>query len=134
MEAAGHAGQQQGWDGPGSDLATVRSGCHIVVWGVWSGTAGPHRVGEPALIVVRAGVNGHVMARILVINPEQPRLACTAGIDERRWRRSGLRGGPAIDVVGLPEGPPAILSWRDWHGVVEPLCRRVESGARRMPM
>lgn len=67
-----------------------------------------------------------MMARILVINPNASR-SCTAGIEQAI---SGFRGlGPAIDVVDLPEGPPAILSWRDWHAVVEPLCRRVESEA-----
>ena len=66
------------------------------------------------------------MPRILVINPNRS-AACTAGIDAAvaPFRPAG----PAIDVVGLPEGPPAILSWRDWHGVVEPLCRRVEAEA-----
>lgn len=64
------------------------------------------------------------MARILVINPNRS-ADCTAGIDAAV---APLRhpGGPTIDVVDLPEGPPAIYSWRDWHAVVEPLCRRVE--------
>jgi len=64
------------------------------------------------------------MARILVINPNRS-TDCTAGIDAAvsRFRHSG---GPAIDVVDLPEGPPAIYTWRDWHAVVEPLCRRIE--------
>ena len=64
------------------------------------------------------------MARILVINPNQS-SNCTAGIDATI---AGFRlaGGPAIDVIDLPEGPPAIYTWRDWHAVVEPLCRRVE--------
>jgi Asp/Glu/hydantoin racemase len=68
-----------------------------------------------------------MMARVLVINPNASQR-CTAGIDAAvgRWR---WPGGPAVDVVGLPEGPQAILSWRDWHGVVEPLCRRVEREA-----
>lgn len=64
------------------------------------------------------------MARILVINPNCS-ADCTAGIDAAvaRFRHAG---GPAIDVVDLPEGPPAIYTWRDWHAVVEPLCRRIE--------
>jgi len=64
------------------------------------------------------------MARILVINPNCS-ADCTAGIDAAvaRFRHPG---GPAIDVVDLPEGPPAIYTWRDWHAVVEPLCRRIE--------
>ena len=35
-------------------------------------------------------------------------------------------GGPAFDVVTLREGPPAIYDWRDWHVVVDPLCRLIE--------
>jgi allantoin racemase len=62
--------------------------------------------------------------RILLINPNSS-AACTVEIDAAV---AGFRhpGGPAIDVVGLPEGPPAIYTWRDWHAVVEPLCRRIE--------
>jgi len=67
------------------------------------------------------------MARILVINPNRS-ADCTAGIDAAvaRFRHPA---GPAIDVVDLPEGPPAIYTWRDWHAVVEPLCRRIEREA-----
>ena len=67
------------------------------------------------------------MARILVINPNSS-AACGAGIDAAvaPFRRPG---GPAIDVVSVAEGPPAILSWRDWHQAVEPLCRTVEQQA-----
>ena len=32
-----------------------------------------------------------------------------------------------MDVVTLTEGPSAIYSWRDWHAVVEPMCRLVEA-------
>jgi allantoin racemase len=64
------------------------------------------------------------MAHILIINPNSS-LACGAGIAAAvapfRWP-----GGPSLEVVTLAAGPPAIYSWRDWHGVVEPLCRRVE--------
>ena len=65
------------------------------------------------------------MPHVLVINPNSS-AACTAGIEAAvaPWR---VPGGAGITVVGLPEGPPAILSWRDWHSVVEPLCRRVEA-------
>jgi Asp/Glu/hydantoin racemase len=61
------------------------------------------------------------MPRVLIINPNRS-LACTAGIDAAiaRFRTDG---GPTIDVVGLPDGPPAILSWQDWHAAVGPLCR-----------
>ena len=64
------------------------------------------------------------MARILVINPNHS-LPCGAGIDAAvaPFRRPG---GPTIDVVSVPDGPPAILSWRDWHAAVEPMCRVVE--------
>jgi allantoin racemase len=64
------------------------------------------------------------MARILVINPNRS-AACTDGIDAAiaRFRNPA---GPTIDVIDLPEGPPAIYTWRDWHAVVDPLCRRIE--------
>ena len=64
------------------------------------------------------------MPRILIINPNSSQ-ACTQGIsaavDPLRFP-----GGPSLDVIGLPDGPPAILTWHDWHGVVEPLCRVLE--------
>ena len=63
------------------------------------------------------------MARILVINPNCT-AACTAGISDA-VAPFRLAGGPAIDVVGLAEGPPAIYGWAEWHDVVAPLCRRV---------
>ena len=64
------------------------------------------------------------MARVLVINPNSS-AACGAGIDAAvtPFRSPG---GPVIDVVSLPDGPPAILSWRDWHEAVGPLCLKVE--------
>ncbi len=65
------------------------------------------------------------MARVLVINPNRSD-ACTAGID-RAVAPFRHPGGPRVDVVGLPDGPPAVLSWRDWHAAAEPLCRRVEA-------
>ena len=67
------------------------------------------------------------MARILVINPNCS-AHCTAGIDAAigRFRHPD---GPAIDVVTLLDGPPAIYTWRDWHAVVEPLCHRIEREA-----
>jgi allantoin racemase len=64
------------------------------------------------------------MSRILVINPNCSD-ACSAGISAA-VAPFRLPGGPAVDVVTLREGPPAILSWRDWHAVVEPMCRLVE--------
>ncbi len=64
------------------------------------------------------------MARILVVNPNSS-VACSAGIAAALapFRQPG---GPAFDVVTLREGPPAIYDWRDWHGVVEPMCRLIE--------
>ena len=67
------------------------------------------------------------MTRILVINPNNS-TACGAGI-EVAIAPFRTPDGPRIDVVSLPEGPPAIYSWRDWHAAVEPLCRRIEQDA-----
>ena len=63
------------------------------------------------------------MARILVINPNSS-AACSAGISDA-LAPFRLPGAPALDVATLAEGPPAIYDWRDWHGVVEPLCRLI---------
>ena len=65
------------------------------------------------------------MPRILFINPNASR-GCTAGIDAA-IAPMRFPGGPVLDVVGLPDGPPAILSWRDWHAAVGPLCRCIET-------
>jgi allantoin racemase len=64
------------------------------------------------------------MARILVINPNSS-VACSAGISAA-LAPFRLPGGPQFEVATLAEGPPAIYDWRDWHGVVEPLCRLIE--------
>ena len=64
------------------------------------------------------------MTRILVINPNSSK-ACSASIS-RTLEPFRFADGPALDVVTLTEGPPAIYSWRDWHAVVEPMCRLVE--------
>lgn len=64
------------------------------------------------------------MARILVINPNSSE-ACSAAIS-LTLAPFQFPGGPALDVVTLLEGPPAIYSWRHWHAVVEPMCRLVE--------
>jgi allantoin racemase len=63
------------------------------------------------------------MARILVINPNCS-LDCSTGI-EAAIAPYRFAGGPAVDVATLPDGPPAVYSWRDWHAVVEPLCRLI---------
>jgi Asp/Glu/hydantoin racemase len=64
------------------------------------------------------------MARILIINPNRS-TDCSAGIAEA-IAPFRFPGGPTLDVATLRDGPPAIYSWRDWHAVVEPLCRLVE--------
>jgi allantoin racemase len=63
------------------------------------------------------------MARILVVNPNSS-AACSAGISAA-LTPFRFQGGPDFAVATLAEGPPAIYDWRDWHGVVEPLCRLV---------
>lgn len=67
------------------------------------------------------------MRRILIINPNSSQ-ACSDGIDAAvaPFRRPD---GPTLEVLTLAHGPPAIYSWRDWHGVVEPLCRLAEREA-----
>jgi Asp/Glu/hydantoin racemase len=67
------------------------------------------------------------MPRILVINPNSS-AACGAGIDAA-VAPFRTPGGPAIDVLSVSDGPPAILSWRDWHAAVEPMCRLAEREA-----
>jgi Asp/Glu/hydantoin racemase len=65
-----------------------------------------------------------MVERILVINPNSS-VSCTQGIAAALapFEAPGL---PRFEVVRLPEGPPAIVTWRDWYGVAEPLCRLVE--------
>ena len=64
------------------------------------------------------------MARILVVNPNSS-VACSDGISAA-LDPFRMPAGPRFDVVTLREGPPAIYDWRDWHGVVEPMCRLIE--------
>jgi Asp/Glu/hydantoin racemase len=61
--------------------------------------------------------------RILVLNPNSSR-ACTEGI-AAALAPFAAPGLPRLDVVSLPDGPPAIVTWRDWHAVVEPICRAI---------
>ena len=63
-------------------------------------------------------------SRILMINPNSSR-SCTEGISEAVAPFAGP-GLPRIDVTRLADGPPAIITWRDWYSVAEPLCREVE--------
>ena len=67
------------------------------------------------------------MARILVINPNRSE-GCGAGISAAL---APLRfpGGPALDVVSLADGPPAIYSWADWHAAVAPILRWIAADA-----
>ncbi|MBB5690401.1 Asp/Glu racemase [Roseomonas alkaliterrae] len=62
--------------------------------------------------------------RILLINPNSSR-SCTEGIAAAvaPYAAPGL---PRLDVVRIEDGPPAIVTWRDWFGIAEPLCRMVE--------
>jgi allantoin racemase len=64
------------------------------------------------------------MARILVVNPNSS-AACSAGISAA-LAPFRLPGGPEFEVASLSEGPAAIYDWRDWHAVVDPLCRLIE--------
>lgn len=63
--------------------------------------------------------------RILVINPNSSE-SCTRGIAES-LRPLVMPGAPPFETVSLPGGPPAIVNWRDWYAVAEPLCRLVEA-------
>ena len=65
--------------------------------------------------------------RILIINPNSSR-SCTEGIAEAVAPFAGP-GLPRIEVTRLEQGPPAIVTWRDWFSVAEPLCRVVEAEA-----
>ena len=65
------------------------------------------------------------MPTVLVINPNSSD-ACSAGIGAA-IAPFRFPGGPSLEVATMAGGPPAILTWRDWHGVAEPLCRMVEA-------
>jgi Asp/Glu/hydantoin racemase len=62
--------------------------------------------------------------RILIINPNSS-SACTAGIAEAVAPFS-MPGRVRFDSVSLPGGPPAIVTWRDWYKVAEPICQMIE--------
>lgn len=57
--------------------------------------------------------------RILFINPNS-NARCGAGIaaalDPFR-----AKGFPTLDVVTLPDGPPAIVAWSDWYAAAGPI-------------
>lgn len=63
--------------------------------------------------------------RILVINPNAS-VSCTQGIDAA-LAGFAAPGLPRFEVTRLEDGPPAIVTWRDWYGVAEKLCRRIEA-------
>jgi Asp/Glu/hydantoin racemase len=65
------------------------------------------------------------MARIVIVNPNC-NVACSNGISAA-VAPFRAPGGPDLDVLTLQDGPPGIYSWRDWHSVVEPLCRLVQT-------
>jgi allantoin racemase len=65
--------------------------------------------------------------RILVINPNSSE-SCTAGI-AAAVAAFAAPGMPRIEVTRLADGPPAIVTWRHWYAVAEPLCRLVEREA-----
>jgi allantoin racemase len=64
------------------------------------------------------------MSRILIINPNSSET-CSAGI-AAAIAPFRVPSGPAVEVVTLSEGPPAIYTWQHWHSVVQPMCRLVE--------
>lgn len=62
--------------------------------------------------------------RILVINPNSS-AACTRGIADA-LAGFAAPGMPRLEVTDLRDGPPAVVTWRDWFGVAEPLCQLVQ--------
>jgi Asp/Glu/hydantoin racemase len=63
--------------------------------------------------------------RIIVINPNSTEEV-TRGID-RALDPLRMAGGPEIECVTLPEGPPGIETKADAEGVVAPLCDLVKA-------
>jgi len=62
--------------------------------------------------------------RILVVNPNST-ASCTAGI-AAALAGFAAPGLPRLEVLQLEGGPPAVVTWRDWFSVAEPLCRLAE--------
>ena len=62
--------------------------------------------------------------RILFLNPNSS-ISCTQGI-EAAIAPFSAPNLPRLEVQRLEDGPPAIVTWRDWFAVAEPLCRRIE--------
>jgi Asp/Glu/hydantoin racemase len=65
--------------------------------------------------------------RIVVVNPNST-AAVTTAID-RALEPLRMAGGPAIECLTLPEGPPGIETQADVEQVVRPLCRLVRARA-----
>jgi allantoin racemase len=67
--------------------------------------------------------------RILFINPNSS-TACGDGISAALapFRAPGL---PALEVVSLAEGPPAIYTWEDWFGAAGPILAAIRREAAR---
>ncbi len=63
-----------------------------------------------------------MVERILVINPNSS-LSCTDGIASAiaPFAAPGL---PRLEVMRIADGPPAIVTWRDWYGVAERYAAR----------
>lgn len=61
---------------------------------------------------------------ILTVNPNSSRNV-TQAIDHA-LAPLRLPGGPRIDVVDLPDGPPGIMTQQDSDSVILPLCRLVK--------
>ncbi len=61
--------------------------------------------------------------RILFINPNS-NARCGAGIAAALdpFRAEGL---PTLDVVTLPDGPPAIVAWSDWYAAAGPILATI---------
>lgn len=62
--------------------------------------------------------------RILVVNPNSS-TACTRGI-AAALAGFAAPGMPVLEVTDLRDGPPAVVTWRDWFSVAEPLCQLVQ--------
>jgi Asp/Glu/hydantoin racemase len=67
-----------------------------------------------------AAGKGAMVEQILVVNPNSS-VSCTQGIEAALagFRAPGL---PRIEVAMLADGPPAVVTWRDWFSVAGPLC------------
>ncbi|WP_019012807.1 aspartate/glutamate racemase family protein [Elioraea tepidiphila] len=61
--------------------------------------------------------------RILFINPNS-NARCGAGIAAALgpFRAEGF---PMLDVVTLPDGPPAIVAWSDWYAAAGPILTAI---------